>query len=134
METEFKILYIEDDPDDIYIFADVLEKSALNRYDLVTFNNGSDALEYLKAIDSEKELPDVIILDINMPKMDGLETLGKIQKERMLKEIPSFILTTTNNPEFKLQSRLLGCKGYYPKPARFKDFEKIIDEILNAVK
>ena len=99
METEFKILYIEDDPDDIYIFADVLEKSALNRYDLVTFNNGSDALEYLKAIDSEKELPDVIILDINMPKMDGLETLGKIQKERML-----------------------------------KDFEKIIDEILNAVK
>ena len=100
MSKTLKILLIEDD---------MIEKMKLNRttsalqlnHHIIEANNGEEALELLENKDN---LPDIILLDLNMPKINGIEFLGILKKDPVLKYIPTIILTTSNN-----QKDLLEC-------------------------
>lgn len=86
--------------------------------------NGEEALEYLRSDSNEK--PCVILMDLNMPKMNGLEFLRLIKADETSKEIPVIVLTTSNEEQDIDESFKLGAAGYMVKPVDYKEFlEKI---------
>ncbi|RMD94794.1 MAG: response regulator [Calditrichaeota bacterium] len=125
-----RILLAEDDEGHAILIKDALsENGLLNQIDHV--HDGQEALDYLYGRNGfeDKGLaakPDIILLDINMPRVDGLEVLERIKKDDNLKNIPVIMLTTTNNQREIDRSYKLGANSYITKPVEFDDFiEKI---------
>jgi CheY-like chemotaxis protein len=89
--------------------------------------NGLEALEYLNSPTSEK--PCIILLDLNMPKMNGIELLKVIKADQRFKKIPVVILTTSNAERDKTESFILSVAGYMLKPVDYKQFVDVIKDI-----
>ncbi|MCE3229535.1 MAG: response regulator receiver protein [Bacteroidetes bacterium] len=117
-----KILLIEDDYLDVESVKRALKKLNLD-FEIEVAHNGVDGLSILTESPSgkNKSMPDVIILDINMPKMNGIEFLRIIKSYYSLKSIKIFILTTSAEEYDKLSTESLGVNGYILKPLNFKD-------------
>ncbi len=75
-------------------------------------------------------LPDFVVLDLNMPILDGVGALKQIKKHEEMSSIPIFILSTSRNPEEIDQCEALGCDGFYTKPIQIKQLKQIIEDIL----
>jgi CheY-like chemotaxis protein len=88
--------------------------------------NGEEALA-----SARKVIPNVTLLDLNMPKMSGLEFLAAIKNDSKLKFIPTIILTTSNNHQDMLEAYNLGVAGYFVKPLRFEHYAKQIEKIID---
>jgi CheY-like chemotaxis protein len=117
---------VEDDPDDHYFFAKVLHEID-NNIKLTWFQTGERLLEFLK---TGSDLPGLIVLDMNMPKMNGQACLETIKKEDTLKQIPVIIFSTAGQSKtFKLAHEA-GAHKYLLKPFGLDDFRKIIREML----
>lgn len=113
-----KVLFIvDDDEDDINLFVE-----AVNEIDkgmgCYKAKNGEDALARLDALDM---LPDVIFLDLNMPKMNGRETLERLKTSDRYKNIPVVIYSTSNAEQDKADTKALGASDYLTKPDSFTD-------------
>ncbi|MFH6995448.1 response regulator [Flavobacterium sp. FlaQc-48] len=124
------IIIAEDDLDD----ADIICESFNKNPDFVKVSlvpNGEELLNYLK--DNSNETPDVILTDINMPILDGIEALNEILNNNDLKTIPCFVYSTSINPVYKEKCDLLGVKGYLIKPYSIEDFDKIPKSILSMI-
>lgn len=93
---------------------------------LITKNDGLEAKEYLEKSD---ELPGLILLDLNMPNMNGFEFLEFIKADERLKVIPIVVLTTSNNDQDKVESYKHSVAGYMVKPIRLEEYEKVIETI-----
>lgn len=119
-----KILLIEDDPFIIRLYADKFSK--LN-YEIEIVNDGSEALEILK-----KYKPDIILLDVVMPKMDGFEVLEHIKKNDSLKKIPVLILTNLGDKADIDRAMSLGAASYIIK-SHFTPAE-VVEKVGNLLK
>jgi CheY-like chemotaxis protein len=131
-----KILLIDDDYLDVESVKRVLKKLNVP-HELFIAHNGVDGLAMLtgNTADRVKIVPDIIILDINMPKMNGIEFLGIIKSYYSLNSIKTFILTTSSEDYDKLASENLGVHGYILKPLNFQDKTsqdalKLLEEIM----
>jgi CheY-like chemotaxis protein len=128
----FKNLYIliaEDDMDDAEIILQSFEAHpAFAKIEIV--DNGKALLESLK---NNPEKPDVILTDINMPIVNGMEALFEINTHETLREIPAFVYSTAINPIYEAQCKVLGTKGYLIKPADLDEFYKIPEKILQIL-
>ncbi|MFC6876015.1 response regulator [Flavobacterium myungsuense] len=121
-----KILFIEDDTIEVIKFNRVLKTSGLNHV-IIEAENGEDALHILK----EKEIiPDIIVLDLNMPKLNGKEFLRILKSDDTLKYIPAIILTTSNNNKDILECYKIGIAGYILKPLKYEDYVDRIKKLL----
>ncbi len=121
------ILLVEDDELDIISVQRTLKK--LNTaYELYTAYNGKEALTMLLG-PSGSLVPDVILLDLNMPKMNGIEFLKALRKDARLKDIKVFIMTTSAEPADRSVTELLGVSGYVIKPLSYKDNTKRADSM-----
>lgn len=127
MKKTLKILLIEDDTIEVMKFVKVIETLRL-KHIITVSRNGEEALEILE---NTKQLPDIIILDLNMPKINGLEFLGILKKNKFLKYIPTIILTTSNNPRDILECYKIGIAGYILKPLKYEDYVVRIEKILD---
>ncbi|MFM2213201.1 MAG: hypothetical protein RL427_464 [Bacteroidota bacterium] len=123
---QLKILLIEDDTIEVMKFNRVLSTLSL-RHEILEANNGEEALELLQ--DASKR-PDIIVLDLNMPKLNGLEFLSILKKDLVLKYIPAIILTTSNNHKDLLECYKIGIAGYILKPLRYEDYIDRIQKLL----
>lgn len=130
------ILLIDDDYLDVENVKRALKKLKAE-YDLFVAHNGVDGLAMLtgNVPDKEKIVPDIIILDLNMPKMNGIEFLGIIKNYYSLKDIKIFILTTSAEDYDKIAAENLGVHGYILKPLNFqntksKETMDLLEEIL----
>lgn len=94
---------------------------------LLTTGNGEEALEYLK--DENTERPCLVLLDLNMPRMNGIEFLEIIKQDDNLKKIPVIILTTSNEEKDKIESFRLSVAGYMVKPIEYQQFVAMIKTI-----
>ncbi|MBT8281330.1 MAG: response regulator [Muriicola sp.] len=120
------ILFIEDD---------AIESMKLNRtasklpvkHNIVQAKNGEEALEILKGPD---QLPDIIFLDLNMPRMNGIEFLQILKKDPALKYLPTIILTTSQNRADLLECYRTGIAGYIIKPLKYEDYEDKIQKVI----
>ncbi len=126
MTKSLNILLIEDDAIEVMKFNRVLKTLGLN-HKIIEANNGEEALSILK----DKEIiPDIIILDLNMPKINGIEFLGILKNDEYLKYIPAIILTTSNNHRDVLECYKIGIAGYVLKPLKYEDYVERIRKML----
>jgi len=125
-----KIIIAEDDVDDQFLIEQAITNLNVSVKGLMFFKNGSDLMHYLFLASDAGELPDVLILDLNMPLIDGEEVLRKVKSDEALRSIPVFILTTSQRPEHIKICKQYNCQGYYHKPFKMKDLQKIVKEIL----
>ena len=117
------VLLVEDDEIDIMTVQRAMkELKVLNGLEVV--HNGEEALEYLS--DSEKARPCVILLDINMPRMNGIEFLKEREKDVTMKSVPVVVLTSSREEQDMLQSYKLGVAGYMIKPVNYQQFVETI--------
>lgn len=127
-----RILLVEDNLNDVELTLVALEESNLaNKVDVV--NDGAEALEYLlyqgNFANRESGNPVVIILDLKLPKVDGLQVLKQIKEEPKLRLIPVVILTSSNEESDILRGYKLGANSYVVKPLEFPHFVKAIKEL-----
>ena len=127
----WKILLAEDDSDDQKLFCDFL----LHRTDIVLTplaENGAEALEILERT-TDEELPDLIILDQNMPKSNGLQTLAAIKAHDRLAHLPVVIYSTYTDDILVSKSMAEGAVLVIGKPVSKKGYEEMLDTVLKAV-
>jgi CheY-like chemotaxis protein len=126
MQYHKPILLVEDDNIDAMTVKRALKDlGAAN--DLVHLNNGEEALEYLK--DENNKKPCIILLDLNMPKMNGVEFLNIIKADEQLKQMPVIVLTTSRKQCDILDTFELSVAGYLVKPVDYEEFVKAISTI-----
>ncbi len=117
------VLLVEDDPGDVLLIREAFEDHKLNNTLLVA-NDGVEALELLRDPDSER--PDLVLLDLNLPRKDGREVLREIKADDTLRSIPVVVLTTSDAEEDILRSYDLHANAYVTKPV---DFDRFIDVV-----
>jgi CheY-like chemotaxis protein len=126
MSKSLNILLIEDDAIEVMKFNRVVKTLAFN-HKIIEANNGEEALQILKV---KEVIPDIIILDLNMPKINGIEFLGILKNDDTLKYIPAIILTTSNNHTDVLECYKIGIAGYVVKPLKYEDYLNRIQKML----
>ncbi len=126
------ILHVEDSEGDILLLRDAIKDSGIvSTLDVV--KNGVEALQFLHKEDKYKlaETPDLILMDINMPLMNGHEVLDNIKKDDKLKHIPIVMLTTSTAKSDILKSYQKYASSYIVKPNDSEDFDNVIKDIQN---
>ena len=127
MKESLKILVIEDDAIEIMKLQRAIA-SIEQRHTLVEAKNGEHALDILNDKDN---LPDIILLDLNMPKINGIEFLNILKNDDILKYIPTIILTTSSNQRDLLECYKIGIAGYILKPLKYEDYVMKVEKVLN---
>lgn len=127
-----KILLVEDNPNDIELTLEALgEQNLANR--VIVLNDGAEAMEYLfykgKYEHRERENPAIILLDIKMPRMDGIEVLQVIKNNTELKTIPVVMLTSSREEPDLKKCYDLGINAYVVKPVNFRDFYDAVKQL-----
>ncbi len=127
-----EILMVEDDPGDVDLTRETLEDSKI-RVSLNVVADGVMALEYLyqKGQFANAAKPDMILLDLNLPKKDGREVLAKIKSDPNLRSIPIIVLTTSDADEDIIKTYDLGANCYITKPVGLEQFSKVVKSIEN---
>ncbi len=127
-----KILLVEDDPGDVELTQQALSESQL-ALDLRVVSNGEDALAFLRQEGeySSAPPPDLMILDLNLPGLDGQEVLAEIRSDEHLKLIPVVIFSTSSAPEDINNSYKLGANCYLQKPSDLEEVPVIVQYIEN---
>lgn len=122
-----EILLIEDNPDDAELTIRALKKNNLANH-LLHLQDGEEALEFLF---SEKmtTIPKVILLDLKMPKVDGIEVLRILKQDERRKVIPVVVLTSSKEERDIVESYRLGVNAYIVKPVDFEKFVKAVSDI-----
>lgn len=128
--TSITILLVEDDPEDVHILKKVLERSRL-RKTLFVVESGEDALRFLRreAPYDEVPRPKMVLLDLRLPDISGLEVLKQIKKDPLLRPIPVIVLTNSNDHKDLVEAYDERARAFITKPADRGDFEKVIETI-----
>lgn len=122
-----EILLVEDNPDDAELTIRALRKYNLANH-LLHLQDGEEALNFLFSAKSDS-MPKIILLDIKMPKVDGIEVLRKIKSDPYRKIIPVVVLTSSKEERDIIESYKLGVNAYIVKPVEFDKFVKAVSEI-----
>jgi CheY-like chemotaxis protein len=134
MKSDIVIIITEDNEGHAHLVRKNLRRAGIKN-EILHFSNGRDLLDFLfqKKEDLQKEdlhrssdVPYLLLLDIHMPKIDGIEALRQIKQDDKLRKIPVIMLTTTDNPQEINKCYELGCNIYVTKPV---DYEKFMDAI-----
>lgn len=124
------ILLVEDNPDDVRLTQRSLKENGILN-ELVVINDGAAAIEHLRRIcaDPGGVLPTVTLLDLNLPKLSGLEVLQRIRALPQLKRLPVVILTSSKEQVDLVRSYDLGANSYIQKPVEFDDFNAAVHQL-----
>jgi len=130
---EKTILLVEDNPDDEELAIRALKKNHLLN-DVLVAHDGVEALDYLHGTGAyegrnTQEQPQVILLDLKLPKLDGLEVLKRIRADKRTKYLPVVVLTSSNEEKDLVESYELGANSYIRKPVDFKQFTEAVKQL-----
>jgi len=132
MNTLGRILMVEDDPRDVELTMTALEEYNLANEVVVT-RDGKEALDYLycrgEFTSRSNDNPAVMLLDLKLPKIDGLEVLQQIRSDDRLKMIPVVVLTSSHEEKDMIRSYQLGGNAYVVKPVDFHEFVNAVKEL-----
>ena len=126
------ILLVEDNPRDLELTLTALEKCQIAN-DIVVARDGAEALDFLYLIGShegrEPGDPAVVLLDLKLPKVDGLEVLEKVKRDETLRHVPVVMLTSSREEQDLVKSYELGVNAFVVKPVEFNQFFKAIQDL-----
>src|SRR5579862_2460831 len=132
MSTLGRILLVEDDPKDVELTPTDLEEYNLAN-EVVVARDGAEALDYLYCrgsfADRPNDNPAVLLLDLKLPKIDGLEVLQQVKSDEKLRMIPVVVLTSSHEEKDMIASYKLGVNAYVVKPVDFHEFVNAIKEL-----
>ncbi|NTS42984.1 response regulator [Flavisolibacter sp. BT320] len=122
------ILWADDDADDRQVICEIVSAYS-DKYHVLEVEDGSEVLSYLHAIKDKQKLPCLVVLDINMPKLNGTETLASIKRDERYKDLTVAVFTTSNSA---LDRKI--CERYgapmLTKPSSYEDFREAVAELL----
>lgn len=135
MESNIEILLVEDSPSDVRLTQEALKRSDL-KYTMAVANDGVEGMEYLNQLktDSSKKLPDIILLDLNMPKKNGHEVLADIKADPELRNIPVVLLTVSQRDEDVMEALKLKMNYYIAKPITAQKLSVLVRSIYELQK
>jgi len=127
-----EILLVEDNKGDVGLIEEVFEEAKIKN-NIHVAEDGEEAVLYLRGIGkfSGSPRPDIIILDLNLPKKDGREVLREIKEDKSLHSIPVIVLTTSNAEKDILEAYNLHANAYVTKPIDFDHFITVVESIVN---
>ena len=133
MESSRTILLVEDNPDDQELARLALSRCGIDN-DIVVAEDGALALNYLFGVDAdtsrhESPLPALILLDLKLPKVDGIEVLQRMHADPRTRLLPVVVLTTSKEDQDIIRSYELGANSYIRKPVDFEQFTSIVSEL-----
>ena len=126
MIKSLKILLIEDDVIEVMKFNRTIGFLKLS-HKVIEANNGEDAL---KILENKTNRPDIILVDLNMPKINGIEFLNILKSDNVLRYIPAIVLTTSSNMKDLRECYEAGVAGYLLKPLKYEDYVSRIEKLL----
>ncbi len=129
LSTVIDILLIEDNYPDVILIKRELDRSGLN-FTLKVLDDGEEAMNYL--LESHDKLPHLILLDINLPKINGFEILSETITNKRLDKIPIIILTTSDTDRFKSFSENFGVSAYNVKPLDINLLKRVYHDSIAA--
>ncbi len=132
-ENSVEILLVEDNPNDVELTLHAFKTNKLSN-DIQVVRDGAEALEYIfcegefadRKID---HTPRLILLDLKLPKVDGLEVLRRIRSDERTKSIPVVVLTSSNEEQDIMESYKLGVNSYIRKPVDFEQFSEVVKKL-----
>lgn len=125
MRKQFNLLIVDDDEDDKFLIRQAFEDDS-KVYHLQFATDGADALEKVK---SRQSMPDLILLDLNMPRMGGLEVLAHLRNSPLHKRIPIIIFSTSSSPADIEKAYQLGANSYIVKPSSHAKLMLMVEKI-----
>jgi two-component system, response regulator len=131
---EKTILLVEDNPDDQFLAKRAFERSPI-RTRVITARDGAEALEYLFGVGAYdgrdlSEMPDVTLLDLKMPKLDGLEVLRQMRNNDLTKLLPVVVFSASLEPHDLANSYNFGANSYVRKPIDFSEFSSMMQQLM----
>jgi len=131
---ECVILYVEDDDATVFLFQLALKDEGLNPI-LFRVRDGAQALAFLAKTGTYLNAPepDLIILDLNLPRVNGLGVLAEIKRHQKLRELPIYIFTTSTNPSDQVKALAMGASGYLTKGASIGTFTDAVKTFCRAL-
>jgi CheY-like chemotaxis protein len=129
-EREVQVLLVEDDPGDVLMTREAFEDYKLKN-ELHVVTDGEQAMQFLRQQGeyADKPRPDLVLLDLNLPRMDGREVLEAIKSDPELASIPVVVLTTSEAEDDVLRSYTLHANAYVTKPVDFERFINVVRQI-----
>src|ERR1700730_11540037 len=126
--THMEVLLVEDSPGDVRLTQEAFRESNVQ---LHVASDGVEAMAFLRhqGVHEGAPRPDLILLDLNLPKMDGREVLAHIKADESLKTIPTVVLTTSESEADIVKSYQLHANSYLNKPVHFETFERLVKSI-----
>jgi CheY-like chemotaxis protein len=133
MKNEKTILLVEDNPDDEALTIRAIEQHNIAN-EVVVARNGVEALDYLFGTGTHEgressDAPAVVLLDLKLPKIDGLDVLRRVRADDRTKRLPVVILTSSGEDEDKIKSYELGANSYVRKPVDFDQFSEAVRQL-----
>lgn len=133
IENSIEILLVEDNPNDVELTLHALKKNNLTN-SIHVVRDGAEALEYLFASGAYagrdvNQAPKVILLDLKLPKVDGMEVLQRIKSDQRTRSIPVVVLTSSREERDIVESYRLGVNSYITKPVDFEQFTEAVRQL-----
>ena len=134
--TPIRILLVEDNPADVYLIRRALAENSVHCL-LQLALDGNEALSFLRSEGNSQDAPrpNLILLDLNLPRHDGLEVLQHIRQDQQLADVPVIVFTSSDSPADRLSATHLGVTRFVRKPSLLDDFMAVgavIREVLSA--
>ncbi len=129
-----QVFMVEDNPDDIELTLEAFKES--NReFNVNVAQDGIEAMKYLRMEDefNNRPHPDIILLDLNMPRMNGFEVLAELNKDQKLKDIPVAVLSISQSETDKSKVKALNAKAYFVKPTGLDGLYDVIQKLVAIV-
>ena len=125
-----EVLLVEDNVGDVRLVREALHEFKLD-VRLHVAKDGIEAMQRLRQQDEHADapLPDVILLDLNLPRKDGREVLAEVRADARLQRIPVIVMTTSRDEEDVLRTQALGVDGYVTKPVDFDQFRRVVQQV-----
>jgi CheY-like chemotaxis protein len=129
-ERQIEILLVEDDPGDVMMTREAFQDYKLHN-ELHVVSDGAEAMAFLRQEGeyADRPRPDLVLLDLNLPRMDGRQVLEAIKSDPELASIPVVVLTTSENEDDVLRSYSLHANAYVTKPVDFQRFIEVVRQI-----
>jgi len=130
--TPSRILYVDDDSDDCFFLSTCLQENS-STTELVCAGNGEEAIQYLHSV-APTGLPSLIVLDLNMPRLDGRQVLSYLKGQPQLSDIPVVMLSTSDNKVYKDECARLGAARFLKKPFHFEGYRDIVSNFISLIR
>lgn len=128
LKREVKILIAEDDDGHAELIKDSLREAGVTN-EIVRFCDGQEALDFIMSNPDLEKHPCLLLLDIRMPRLDGVDVLRRLKSDDRTRNMPVIMLTTTDDPREIRQCYELGCNVYVTKPVDYQKFSEVMNRL-----